>query len=517
MISRILLFIFFIFCLSNVFISVSAPINGLGINEEYFFFKKFGIERKTHFFFSCLGILFFIILNYFLVFKNILKIAVLILQSLLNIFLFNFRYYLSQLKDRNNCILFFISISISIISIELITRFLVYKSINFANNSIVIYDRAFTNLPSDLGYNDYLSNIEFKRWVFDKQHNLGHKSRVKTNNYGFPSEFDYHKNKKKNEYRVAIIGDSLTASVTSDIKWVDELQKLANNDINLTKKNRNLTFYNFGDSGGGYRDFIRMYCFVVEYYKPDLIVTNFISDDAFRIKDSYNSVGLNTEYSDCKQIISNYEFTRENRRENSVELFQGVNILSNCEKKILAKNCTENMYLVIDENIVFIKDKILSIRKDFFKKKSAKIFIDFNYVFSVNFFKNKFNLESLKLHYLNSINKRTDDREIALNNAIDYINFLEKKKTKHVLLLNPVHSELNEKKLPLITHKIFSYLEKNRILYYNLLPEVIKLESEYKDIDKLFNIPHDGHFSNYGSQIYAKIVYKIFKENDFFD
>ena len=515
----VLLFLLFFFI--NLIISFTGPIIGLGRNESYFFYQTIGLERKNHFLLSFIGIFISLVLFNFNILKKKVKIVKTIYRKLLIILkhcLLYLKDYFSNLRDGKILLIFCISVLMSFFIIEVLLRLMFYNNISSDDKSIVIYSKNFRNKIGvlGLGNNDYIKNIEFKRWVFDTAHDLGHESKVKTNNYGFISEYKFNRLKNNNEFRVAIIGDSLTASITSDIRWVDELQKLTNENSYLKNKNSQVTFYNFGSSGSGFRDFIRSYCIIKEYFSPDLIVTNFISDDAYRIRDSYEAVKLNSTNINCEEIISNYKKYRESKKENVSEVSDDINVFSICDKEIEPKDCRKNIILVADERVVFSKERMIDIRKNFFQKKALDLFYDVKTIFLVEWLKSNLSIQKIISNYYNNRNIRTADKKIALKNAKDYVDFLEKRSDKHILFLNPVHSELVNKQLPEFVHHFFSYLDKKEIKYFNLLPEVLDMKNEYKDFERLFNIPHDGHFSDYGSKIYAKIIYKIMIDNNFF-
>jgi hypothetical protein len=53
---------------------------------------------------------------------------------------------------------------------------------------------------------------------------------VQINNYGWPSIYDYSREKPANEFRIAVIGDSMTASINNARPWPDVLQRNLNAD-----------------------------------------------------------------------------------------------------------------------------------------------------------------------------------------------------------------------------------------------------------------------------------------------
>ena len=82
-------------------------------------------------------------------------------------------------------------------------------------------------------------------------------------------------------------------------------------------------------------------------------------------------------------------------------------------------------------------------------------------LFFSSLFNNNLNLGRIESNYYTKENIRTNDDNIAFKNAVDYIKFLERKKIKHILFLNPVHSELNIEKLPKVTNEFLEWCKKD--------------------------------------------------------
>ncbi len=81
------------------------------------------------------------------------------------------------------------------------------------------------------------------------------------------------------------------------------------------------------------------------------------------------------------------------------------------------------------------------------------------------------------------------------------------------MLLCPVHSELVQNEIPELAREFIADIEKLRkVPVYNLLPDVLALKEQYGDVDRLFNLSHDGHFLHLGSLIYAAAVHETLKE-----
>ena len=117
--------------------------------------------------------------------------------------------------------------------------------------------------------------------MYDREGNRVLSSRLRINRSGFRSEFEYSINKKPNEIRIAVIGDSFTVGSSSNISWVDELQKV----INKTNTNKNYSFVttlNIGQPGASVSRMVSNYYKFAQIFQPDVIIANIIDSDLLR-------------------------------------------------------------------------------------------------------------------------------------------------------------------------------------------------------------------------------------------
>jgi len=129
---------------------------------------------------------------------------------------------------------------------------------------------------ADTGYR-YTPNFEGRRGA--PWH-----SRWRTNSHGHVSQFEYPWRKPAGEYRIAVVGDSMTANITNNVRWTElvEQQLNASEPWRAAVAGRFTRVINFGVDGMGMVQFAAMLRHHVLAFEPDLVIVNFITDDLLR-------------------------------------------------------------------------------------------------------------------------------------------------------------------------------------------------------------------------------------------
>jgi hypothetical protein len=119
-----------------------------------------------------------------------------------------------------------------------------------------------------------------------------------TNSHGHRSNEEYPVEKPPGEFRIAVVGDSFTANITSNVSWTDELQSRLNGSDKwrAAVQNQNTRVINFGIDGTGFEHYPGVVLHHVPPFKPDLIIVNFVVDDILR-KMQRESIGRRPERS----------------------------------------------------------------------------------------------------------------------------------------------------------------------------------------------------------------------------
>jgi hypothetical protein len=109
---------------------------------------------------------------------------------------------------------------------------------------------------------------------------------VRTNSLGYLSDRPYRteRDPAAAEYRIAVLGDSMTGTTTMSRHWVDTLEDLLNDRAVLRKAVEGKTFktINLGWPGAGFEAFLKAYLEKAKKFSPDMVIINFIELDFAR-------------------------------------------------------------------------------------------------------------------------------------------------------------------------------------------------------------------------------------------
>jgi len=133
-------------------------------------------------------------------------------------------------------------------------------------------------------------------------------SHWKTNSHGHMSAEEYPVRKPPDEFRIAAVGDSFTANITSNVSWTDELQKTLNASPAWKAHvgGKFTRVINFGLDGTGFEQFAGMVRHHVPAFEPDLILVNFMSDDFLRRKWGWTKNPPATREEGLRKLVSEF-------------------------------------------------------------------------------------------------------------------------------------------------------------------------------------------------------------------
>lgn len=136
---------------------------------------------------------------------------------------------------------------------------------------LIKYPGKIYDIDTDTGLLHLIPNREF---IYMKS---CFKAYVKTNAQGFNSPNDYKVEKEKNELRIVVLGDSYVEGFQVDQgkRFFEILEQKLKKDFPEIK----ITVYNFGRSGNGRLMNLLYFQNYGFFYKPDLVIDLFISND----------------------------------------------------------------------------------------------------------------------------------------------------------------------------------------------------------------------------------------------
>jgi hypothetical protein len=124
-------------------------------------------------------------------------------------------------------------------------------------------------------------NQDVKAWFLDKNNHIVFQCKFRINNLGFLSAKDYSVKRSGKEYRIAMLGDSITGADTMDHPWVDQVEDILDHDADLKRLLGvdSIKVFNFGQPGAGFGQFMENYFNQAKLFAPDMVVINYIETD----------------------------------------------------------------------------------------------------------------------------------------------------------------------------------------------------------------------------------------------
>ena len=130
----------------------------------------------------------------------------------------------------------------------------------------------------------YFPNLDIPYRHFSAAHDLSFQSRIRTNNLGYRAERDWTLDKPAGEFRIAVLGDSMTAALMSDRAWTDVAENALNADLALLAHLgvQYISVLNFGVVGAGFDTMAQVEADHARRFAPDMTVLHFITPDILR-------------------------------------------------------------------------------------------------------------------------------------------------------------------------------------------------------------------------------------------
>ena len=96
-----------------------------------------------------------------------------------------------------------------------------------------------------------------------------------------------------------------------------------------------------------------------------------------------------------------------------------------------------------------------------------------------------------------------------MTHAVQALRAIQKRNAHILVLRNPVYSDLKDKHDVKYTEPLAAALADIEVVR---MEKYLPVERGADDIYKWFNLPSDGHWSNYGAKLYAAAIHKVLAE-----
>ncbi len=379
---------------------------------------------------------------------------------------------------------------------ELTSRSLNYYSIQTVEAPLYLFDE-------QIGYR-YKPNSElrYRRFTGDNDPMLSNS--ISINKHGHVSQSDYTVAKPSDEFRIAVLGDSFAASITNDIPWPTFLEKKLNNDEDLKRYLgvSTIRVLNFGMDGTGIVQWPNVYEYEAQRFDPDLVIVDFITDD----------------------ILRKFIWRTTVEPTSSTSIYQLVLTCSSPPADIENKNCTIAYPIVVDSHIVDNKNDLAAMKEEIYLESVSQIpwfslhaELVAKTMGSPSWFPTKLNLNP-------QYNPRYEENE-AIRESLNALRAISAKHPRVLILHNPALDlvlQILDNQSPDVAVKhsmVLAPLLANLLTAgedLGIVPMIDLVSKEYYrgsiDVEQIFNLPNDAHFSNYGAEVYSQLVYLVLKE-----
>jgi tetratricopeptide (TPR) repeat protein len=184
--------------------------------------------------------------------------------------------------------LVFVSIGLTCLCIEIGYRvYLFYTYAIVGNYAIVTIDAREPRLDLDTRgdvFGPFPISALYNVVYYDDKNEVVYRHKIRTNNLGWTSRYDYSPAKTPDEYRIAVVGGSTTAAANNEFAWTDVLQDRLNSDRQLLTALgvEKFSVVNIGLLGAGMWTIAVTENKIASQFSPDLMVVNFSVENVFQ-------------------------------------------------------------------------------------------------------------------------------------------------------------------------------------------------------------------------------------------
>jgi len=305
-----------------------------------------------------------------------------------------------------------------------------------------------------------------------------HVSTIVTNNFGLISPDDSALLKPETEYRIAVIGDSFSATTTSSLTWPTALERLLNEDSSLSSLVRKKSFkvLNFGLDGTGFVQWPDVYKYRAEPFRPDMVIVNFMWSDPIR----------RYIYRDTIKVASDD---------------YAVIVCTALPTKLANPACQSALCFILDPEKPDFRAKALRVSKEIHEQEVRRLpwFSIYPELLAM-LLKGRFGLKQ-RLLVQNYSPILYASQEEAYRVSTESLRQLAAMNPKLIVFFHPTVEQCLNKKSSDMTSEFMRQARDFKIV--NML-DALPLNTDEDEIRKWYNVPYDSHPSDYGAEVYAR-------------
>jgi hypothetical protein len=305
-----------------------------------------------------------------------------------------------------------------------------------------------------------------------------HVSTIITNNFGLISPDESALLKPPTEYRIAVIGDSFSATTTSSFTWPTALERLLNQDSSLSAlvAKKSFKVLNFGLDGTGFVQWPDVYKYRAEQFSPDMVIVNFMWSDPIRryiYRDTIKVGGEDSAMIVCTALPAT---------------------LAN-------PACQSALCFTLDPEKPGFQAKALRISKEIHEQEVRRLpWFSLYPELAAALLKGRFGLKQrLVVQKSSAVLYASQDE--AFRVSTESLRQLAAMNSKLIVFFHPTIEQCLGKKAP---EMILEFMRQARDFRMVNMLDALPLNVDEGEIRKWYNVPYDSHPSDYGAEIYAR-------------
>jgi len=406
-------------------------------------------------------------------------------------------------KGRKNRILgFWLGLVLSAVGFEAGDRLFQYYSLAIdAHFAVATIDAP---APSQIGRGNVQGYfLPHKKFLFSSYEADGvtyETHHIMTNNLGWISRNDYEP-RKPGEYRIGVVGDSFTASLTNSIPWTDVVQVTLNADTAFLASAgiKSFSVMNLGAVGATTPFMANPLAVVAKRLDVDMLIVNLITDALTRQDDGRQ---LDEKILDLRPEWDKVSGPAE---PDYILDDVGLNLFCTNGPALLTNpDCKTSPFWEVPHNVSFSPAKILQIKRAIARQRYLWTVLLTPKPFLLGLFVKA--MGSPAAAQETPVPAQASDN---LSAAVRALEFMRKLGENPLVIHNPVAADLEGTS----DHRLFDSFAARIQNRFTVLDMRAYLPIQGgSDVWRQWYIPGDGHFNDTGAQVYGAAVASFVRE-----